>query len=182
MAIFIFQSGLWMWRRSKRRRQDAAQFSSRWNQCAQKSPYALHPVSQKFPERRLWNGSSVRLIDDGLLSSIQGRSSCASSFNASLLQAVDAVMFLALCPQAEEGYYIITVAGNGASSRTPRKASWRQSGAGARMMIRQSEKRFQIKEKFPGCPSPEQLQPMRTSPKLFRSEIRKSRCHVWPTS
>ena len=74
------------------------QFSSRWYLCARKSPYALHPVSQKFPQRRIWNGSSVRLIDDGPLSSFQGRSSSASSFHASLLQAIDGVMSLALCP------------------------------------------------------------------------------------
>ena len=36
-----------------------------------------------------------RLIDDGPLSSFQGRSSSASSFHASLLQAIDGVM----CPQ-----------------------------------------------------------------------------------
>ena len=28
-------------------------FSSRWYLCARKSPYALHPVSQKFPQRCL---------------------------------------------------------------------------------------------------------------------------------
>ena len=53
------------------------QFSSRWYLCAQKSPYALHPVSQKFPQRCLWNVSNVRLVDDGHLSSFQGRSSSA---------------------------------------------------------------------------------------------------------
>ena len=37
----------------------------------------------------------VRMIDDGPLSSFQGR----SSFHASLLQAIDGVMSLALCPQ-----------------------------------------------------------------------------------
>ena len=67
--------------------------------CARKSPYALHPVSQKFPQRCLWNGSSVRLIDDGPLSSFQGRSSSASSFKAFLLQAISGVISLVLCPQ-----------------------------------------------------------------------------------
>ena len=43
----------------------AFQFSSRWCLCARKSPYALHPVSQKFPRRCLWNGSNVRVTDDG---------------------------------------------------------------------------------------------------------------------
>ena len=61
--------------------------------------HALHPVSQKFPQRCLWNGSSVHLIDDGPLSSFQGRSSRASCFHASLLQAIDWVMSSALCPQ-----------------------------------------------------------------------------------
>ena len=49
------------------------QFSSRWYLCARKSSYALHPISLKFPQRCLWNGSNVRLIDDGPLSSFQGR-------------------------------------------------------------------------------------------------------------
>ena len=33
--------------------------------CARKCPYALHPVSQTFPQRCLWNNSNARLIDDG---------------------------------------------------------------------------------------------------------------------
>ena len=33
------------------------QFSSRWYLCAQKSPYALHPISLKFPQCCLWNSS-----------------------------------------------------------------------------------------------------------------------------
>ena len=41
--------------------------------------------------------SSVPLIDDGPLSSFQGRSSNISSFHASLLQAIVGVMSLALC-------------------------------------------------------------------------------------
>ena len=90
--------------RKKRRREgagalSAVQFSSRWYLCARKSPYALHPVSRKFPQSCLWNGFNVRLTDDGPLSSFQGRSSSASSFNVSLLQAIDGVMSLALCRQ-----------------------------------------------------------------------------------
>ena len=46
--------------------------------CAQKSPHALNPISQKFSQCCLWNGSYVRLTDDGPLSSFQGRSSSAS--------------------------------------------------------------------------------------------------------
>ena len=41
----------------------SVQFSSRWYICARKSPYELHPVSQKFPQ--VSNGSNVRLIEDG---------------------------------------------------------------------------------------------------------------------
>ena len=77
----------------------SVQFKMVSNLCTRKSPYALHPVSQKFPQRCLWNGSNVRLTDDGPLSSSEGRSSGASSLNASLLQVIDGVMFLALCPQ-----------------------------------------------------------------------------------
>ena len=56
---------------------------------------------RKFPQRSLWNCSNVRVTVDGPLSSFQGRSSSASSFHASLLQAIDGVMSLALCPQVE---------------------------------------------------------------------------------
>ena len=59
------------------------------------TPLRLSEVSQ----RCLWKGSNVRLIHDGLLSSFQGRSSSALSFNAFLLQAINGVMSLALCPQ-----------------------------------------------------------------------------------
>ena len=84
--------------------QAPVQFSSRWYLCARKSPYALHPVSQKFPQRRQGNSSNVRLTDDGRLSSFQGRSSSASSFHASLLQAIDGVMSLAMCPQVVSSF------------------------------------------------------------------------------
>ena len=62
-------------------------------------PHTRSTLSQKFPERRLRNGSNVRLIDDGSLSPFQGRLTSSSSFHASLLQAIDGVMSLALCPQ-----------------------------------------------------------------------------------
>ena len=39
--------------------------------------------SLKFPQRCLWSSSNVRRIDDGPLSSFQGRSSSASSFHTS---------------------------------------------------------------------------------------------------
>ena len=67
--------------------------------CVLKTPhYALHLVSQKFPQCCLWNGSSVHLIDDGPFSSFQGRLSSASSFHTSLLRVIDGVMSLVLCP------------------------------------------------------------------------------------
>ena len=52
----------------------SVQFSSRRYPVSMRSEkahtnYALHPVSQKFPQRCLLNGSNVRLIDDGPLSS-----------------------------------------------------------------------------------------------------------------
>ena len=43
--------------------------------------------------------SKVRLTEDGPLSPFQGRSSSVSSFHASLLNAINGVMSLALCPQ-----------------------------------------------------------------------------------
>ena len=55
--------------------------------------------SHMFPQPCHLNGSNVRLTDDGPLLSFQGRSSSASSFHASLLQAISGVMFLALCLQ-----------------------------------------------------------------------------------
>ena len=47
----------------------------------------------------LSNSFNVSLTDDVSLSSFQGISSSASSFHPSLLQAIDGVMSLALCPQ-----------------------------------------------------------------------------------
>ena len=54
---------------------------------------------RSFPQRCLCNSSKVRLIDDGPLSSFKGRLSSAYSFHTSLLQAIEGVMSLALCPQ-----------------------------------------------------------------------------------
>ena len=59
-----------------------------------------HMRSAPSLRRCLWHCSNVRLMDDGPLSSFQGRLSSASSFHASLLQVIDSVMFLALCLQA----------------------------------------------------------------------------------
>ena len=54
--------------------------------------YALHTVSQMFHQRRHWSSSNVRLMDDGPLSSFQGRLSNDSSFHAPLLKAIDGVV------------------------------------------------------------------------------------------
>ena len=59
-------------------------FIWRWYLCARKCPHALHPVSQRFPQCCLWNGSSIRLTDDGRGRSFQGRSFSFCSFHASL--------------------------------------------------------------------------------------------------
>ena len=57
------------------------------------------PSLRRCPQRYLWSIFSVRLIDNGPLSSFQGRSSGMSSFHASLFQAIDSVMSSALYPQ-----------------------------------------------------------------------------------
>ena len=56
------------------------------------------PSLSSFPNAAFETSSNVRLTDGDPLSSFQGRSSSASSFHASLLQAIDSEMFLALCP------------------------------------------------------------------------------------
>ena len=63
-------------------------------------PICAPPRLSEVSPTLLLGGCSVRLIDDGPLSSFQGRSSSASTFHDSLLQAIDGVMSLALCPQA----------------------------------------------------------------------------------
>ena len=77
----------------------SVQFSSKWYLCTQKSPYVLHTTSQKSPQHRLWNSSSVCLIYDNPLSSPRERSSSTSSFHTSLFQVISGVMSLALCLQ-----------------------------------------------------------------------------------
>ena len=83
--------------------QSHTKFNSRWYLRPQKSPFVLHPTSQKFPHCCLWNGFSVHLVDDGPLLSFQGRSCNISSFHARLLQAINSVMSLALCLQIDDG-------------------------------------------------------------------------------
>ena len=77
----------------------AVQFRLRWYLRSQKSPYTLHPTTQKCPQCHIWSICSVRLIDNGPISLFQERSPSASSFHTSLLQAVDGMMSLPLSTQ-----------------------------------------------------------------------------------
>ena len=54
---------LWKPRAVKGSPFSSVQFGSRWYLCARKSPYALHPVSETFPQLCLWNGYNVHLTD-----------------------------------------------------------------------------------------------------------------------
>ena len=58
-------------------------------------------LSQEFPQHCLSNSSNVHLIDNGSLSYLQfhGKLSSISSFRGSLLQVINDVMSLALCPE-----------------------------------------------------------------------------------
>ena len=59
----------------------------------------ITPRLSEVSQRCLWNVPAfVWFSDDGPLSSFQGGSSSVSSFHASLLQAIDGVMSLGLCP------------------------------------------------------------------------------------
>ena len=62
---------------------------------ALRKPICIHPISLKFPQHCLWNGSNVRLIDNGYLLFLQGRVSNVESFHTSLLQVIDVVLSLA---------------------------------------------------------------------------------------
>jgi len=75
------------------------QFGSKMGSMRTERSICAPPRLSSAPQRCLWNGSNVRLTDDGPLSSFQGWSSSASSFHTSLLQAIDGVMSLDLCPQ-----------------------------------------------------------------------------------
>ena len=70
------------------------QFGSSWYLCAQKSPYTLHSVSQKFPKIAY---ETVPVFIWFPFSSFQGRLLRTSSLHASLLQVINGVMSLALC-------------------------------------------------------------------------------------
>ena len=69
------------------------QFRTVVSMCSEK-PVCTH----KFPQHCLWNSANVPLIENGPISSFQGRSSNASSFHTSLLH-ITAVMSLALRQQ-----------------------------------------------------------------------------------
>ena len=86
-------------------------FSSTLYLCARKSPYALHPVSQEFPQLCVWNGSNVRLIDDGPLSSFQGRSHSASYNNTERVQSSRVYPLFQMINHNNYYTYQITVCG-----------------------------------------------------------------------
>ena len=52
-------------RTASQQHQAPVKFSSRQCLCARESPYALHTISQEFPQCCLWNSSNVGLIDNG---------------------------------------------------------------------------------------------------------------------
>ncbi len=86
------------------------------------NPICAPPRLSKFPQRCHCDSSSVRLIDNGPFSSFQGRSSSASSSHASILQANNGVMFLALClqivSQAPQHVSVINMCGKNIKSVT----------------------------------------------------------------
>ena len=61
------------------------------------SPYTLHSISQKFPQHCLWNSSNVHLIMMAL-SFLSGKIIKCLLF-PHLIQAINGVVSLALCPQ-----------------------------------------------------------------------------------
>ena len=44
----------------------SVQFTWRWYLCAWKSPYALHPIPHKFPQRHLWDCFSQEVLSEPL--------------------------------------------------------------------------------------------------------------------
>ena len=52
--------------------------------CTHKSPYTFHAISKKLTQHCLWNSSNVHLIDNGPLSSFQGRLLSTFSVHTSL--------------------------------------------------------------------------------------------------
>ena len=77
----------------------SVQLSSIWYLSTQESPYALHPISRKFPQCCSSNSSNVGLIDNDPVSSFRRRSATAVFLYASLLLVIGGVMSLLLCPQ-----------------------------------------------------------------------------------
>ena len=75
------------------------QFRSRWCLRALKCLYMRSTPSLRSFSNAVFETVPVSMGDDGPHLSFQGRSSSTSSFHASLLQATDGVMPLALCPQ-----------------------------------------------------------------------------------
>ena len=80
-------------------RQTSIQFSSVQFSSVQFKMVYVHSQKSICAPSRLSEIFADGAFDDGPLSSFQGRSSSASFFHASLLQAIDGVMSVALCPQ-----------------------------------------------------------------------------------
>ena len=76
------------------------QFSWRWYLCAWESTSGLHPVSQEFPQCCLWNSSDQCWSDWRWPFLVLSRNIVERFLFLHLfLQAIDGVMFLALCQQ-----------------------------------------------------------------------------------
>ena len=76
------------------------QFSSRWYLYTLGKAYIRSTQSlRSSPDVTFGTVPNVHLTDDGSSSSFPGRSPGASSFHASLLQLIDGVLSLVLCPQ-----------------------------------------------------------------------------------
>ena len=81
------------------------QFSSRWYLYSWKGPYALHSVSQKFPQRCLWISSSVWLM---------------KALSRPFEKIVYHFLFPCLSPPGDQWCYVLGIvpAGNVSSSST----------------------------------------------------------------
>ena len=81
-------------------------FSSRWHHSARKGPYALRPVSQKYPQGCPRNSGNVCLDEHRSFSTLEGGMSAASFLHSSFLQAINAAMlwpvYAQKIPQASE--------------------------------------------------------------------------------
>ena len=112
--------------------QDAVDALGKVHMCSTMS------VRARFLQGSLWNSSNVGLTEGDPQSSFQRRSSSASSFHAFLLQAIDGVIFKALCPQA------MSVSGSSTLQNRPRHKGhfWRLLALRASLSARSSSVMF----------------------------------------